>query len=110
MREHWFCPDCIRSAQAGGAYAADLLHAGTGLHVEVKRRKKIAATHFMEQAERDKREEDIPVVLMREDGYSTWLVVLRIEDTQKFLDVICQNKEAKDETDDAIQGVTNLNP
>ena len=108
MRKHWFCPDCIRSAQAGGAYAADLLHAGDNLHVEVKRRKKIAATHFMEQAERDKREEDIPVVVMREDGYPTWLVVLRIEDTQKFLDVICKNKESNNGTDDAIQGVDNI--
>ena len=100
VREHWYAPGCIRSAQAGGAYAADLLNAGDGLHVEVKRRQKIAATHYMKQAESDCREGEVPVVVMREDGYPTWLVVVRIEDTEKFLKIIGQNKETHDDQSD----------
>ena len=97
VREHWFASGCIRSAQAGGAYAADLLNAGDGLHVEVKRRQKIAATHFMKQAERDCGVDEVPVVVMREDGYPSWLVVVRIEDTEKFLNIIGHNKETQDD-------------
>ena len=105
VRQHWCAPRCIRSAQAGGAFAADLLHAGEDLHVEVKRRQRIAATHFMRQAEQDCGDKDVPVVLMREDNYSSWLVVLRIEDTDRFIDIIKNNKETNDEqADDTIRG------
>lgn len=105
VRQHWFAPQCIRSAQAGGAFTADLLHAGENLHVEVKRRQRIAATHFMRQAEGDCGDMDVPVVLMREDNYPSWLVVLRIEDTEKFLNIIANNKETSDgRTDDIIRG------
>ena len=105
VRQHWFAPRCIRSAQAGGAFAADLLHAGENLHVEVKRRQRIAATHFMRQAEQDCGDMDVPVVLMREDKYPSWLVVMRIEDTEKFLKIIQQNKETNDgNADDTVRG------
>ena len=105
VRQHWFAPRCIRSAQAGGAFAADLLHAGENLHVEVKRRQRIAATHFMRQAEGDCGDMDVPVVLMREDKYPSWLVVIRIEDTEKFLNIIQQNKEtSNDNADDTVRG------
>jgi len=105
VRQHWFAPQCIRSAQAGGAFTADLLHAGDNLHVEVKRRQRIAATHFMRQAEGDCGDMDVPVVLMREDNYPSWLVVLRIEDTDKFLNIIANNKETNNgKADDPLQG------
>ena len=96
VREHWWAPGCIRAAQAAGAYASDLLDAGNGLHVEVKRRKKIAATHFMRQAERDSKESEMPVVLMSEDGHPEWLVVFRISDTSKFIEVLSKNREVQD--------------
>ena len=105
VRQHWFAPQCIRSAQAGGAFAADLLHAGENLHVEVKRRQRIAATHFMRQAEQDCGDMDVPVVLMREDKYPSWLVVMRIEDTGKFLKIIQHNKETNNgNADDTVRG------
>ena len=105
VRQHWFAPQCIRSAQAGGAFAADLLHAGENLHVEVKRRQRIAATHFMRQAEQDCGDMDVPVVLMREDKYPSWLVVMRIEDTEKFLKIIQHNKETNNgNADDTVRG------
>ena len=105
VRQHWFAPQCIRSAQAGGAFAADLLHAGENLHVEVKRRQRIAATHFMRQAEQDCGDMDVPVVLMREDKYPSWLVVMRIEYTEKFLKIIQHNKETNNgNADDTVRG------
>jgi hypothetical protein len=103
VREHWHSPQCIRSAQAGGAFAADLLNAGEGLHVEVKRRQRIAATHFMKQAEQDCGDMEVPVVLMREDNYPTWMVMFRIEDTDKFLEIIRHNRETNH--DDATNTV-----
>ena len=71
----------IRSAQAGGKFASDLLHTGN-LHVEVKKRKALAVSAFMEQAIGDCGTR-IPVVLMREDR-GGWLVMLRIEDARAF--------------------------
>ena len=44
VREHWSSPQCIRAAQANGAFSADLLHALPDTHVEVKRRKRIRFT------------------------------------------------------------------
>ena len=59
----------------------------------------------MRQAEGDCGDMDVPVVLMREDNYPSWLVVLRIEDTEKFLNIIANNKETSDgRTDDIIRG------
>lgn len=110
VREWWHSPNCIRSAQAGGAFAADLLHAGEGLHVEVKRRQRIAATHFMKQAEEDCGEREVPVVLMREDNYPTWIVAFRIEDTDKFIEIINRNKETNDDATNTIQDGQEASP
>lgn len=88
---HWFAPDCFRSAQRDGKETADIKKALPGCHVEVKRRKKIAATHFMEQAMRDKVEEDFPLVLMREDR-GDWLVMFRIEDSLNFVKGYLKNR------------------
>ncbi len=104
VRKWWHAPECIRSAQAGGAFTADLLGAGDGLHVEVKRRKKIGATHFMKQAEEDCGDKEVPVVLMREDQYGSWLVMFRIEDTQQFIDIYSKNKETSDVQSDDPMG------
>lgn len=71
----------IRSAQSHGKEAADLL--GTGaVHVEVKKRRKIAVQSFMDQAVGDCGER-IPVVMMRQDR-GGWLVMLRVEDARAF--------------------------
>jgi len=71
--------DARRSQQyAGTGGTADLITAVPGLHVEVKRRTKIGAARFMDQAERDCLTGDLPIVAMREDG-GEWLVVVKAE-------------------------------
>ena len=68
-----------RTAQVDGKLSADL--AGIdGLHIEVKRRKKIAATNFLVQAETDAADNTTPLVIMREDGDTNWCVLLRLTD------------------------------
>lgn len=91
VRRWWHAPRCIRSAQAGGAFTADLLHALDGAHVEVKSHKRIAAFRFIDQAQRDKYESDeFPIVLMKEDG-GAWAVLFQIEDTEAFVQAYLKN-------------------
>ena len=92
VREHWFAPDCIRSAQANGKYGADLLNALPGGHVEVKRYAKIGALRFLDQARKDSREA-FPVVLMREDGTTAWAVLFPIDMTDRFVQAYLLNKQ-----------------
>lgn len=85
VRVHWHCPQCTRAAQVSGKFSADLLGGPPGLHLEVKRHKRIAALGFMEQAERDAGKDECPVVLMREDHRAEWFVLFCIEDTERFV-------------------------
>jgi len=69
-----------RSKQySGEGGTADLVTSIPGLHVEVKRRTKIGAARFMEQADRDRLDSDIPLIAMREDR-GEWHVVLKAKD------------------------------
>ena len=69
-----------RTAQVDGKLSADL--AGLdGVHIEVKRYAKIAATQFMDQAVRDSEgKNDVPIVLMRQDQHRDWICMVRLED------------------------------
>lgn len=83
-RDAWnqhIAPGAIRSAQANGKESADLLGTG-GIHVEVKKRRKIAVQSFMDQAVRDCAGK-VPVVLMRQDR-GGWMLMVRIEDARQF--------------------------
>jgi len=70
-----------RTAQVDGGLSADVL--ADGLHVECKRYKRIVAADFMRQAIEDHVEGDIPIVVMRENGGET-LVMLRADDLKDF--------------------------
>ena len=79
---------CIRSAQVSGSFAADIFMDGSrpgedAVHVEVKRRKKIASSAFMEQAMGDAAEGQLPAVVSREDG-GIWMVTIRLQDSLDF--------------------------
>lgn len=87
VRQHWDCPNCVRSAQVSGKFTGDLMGGPAGLHLEVKRYKRITTTDFMKQAIADAGEGEIPVVLMRED-YGTWLALVRMEDTRAFAGIL----------------------
>jgi uncharacterized protein YcgL (UPF0745 family) len=49
----------------------------------VKRRSKIAALAFLEQAERDTTDK-VPAVVMREDGSTEWVLMVRLKDFRAF--------------------------
>ena len=69
-----------RTAQVDGKLSADL--AGVdGVHIEVKRRRRIASLDFLLQAEADSadRESDVPIVLMRQDQDTNWAVMVRLD-------------------------------
>ncbi|MGH7184917.1 MAG: hypothetical protein ACREIB_01390 [Pseudomonadota bacterium] len=61
-----------------------------GVLYEVKRRAKLAVREFMDQAEKaaydaEKSRPLMPVVVMREDGRTDWLVMLRADDYFRLL-------------------------
>ena len=92
VREHWSAPSCIRSAQAAGAFAADLLHAGHEVHVEVKCVARLGTERFMLQAERDAGPDELPVVLMRQN-HGEWCCMFRLRDSIRFADMITANRQ-----------------
>jgi len=83
-REHWGASECIRAAQANGKFSCDLLYALNGAHVEVKRYARISAIKHLEQADNDRQEGEFPVVLMRGNHDTRWVVMFYIKDTDRF--------------------------
>lgn len=70
-----------RTAQRCGRHGtADILVGTDRLHCEVKRRAKVAAIAFLRQAIRDAAPNATPFVLMREDGDTQWVAMLRLDD------------------------------
>ena len=94
VRKHFHAPRCIRSAQAAGAFSADLLHAGRNVHVEVKCVARIGAEKYMAQAERDAGEGELPLVVMRQNR-GEWTVMFRIENSEAFSRMIAENRESE---------------
>ena len=67
-----------RTSQVNGKLSADLC-GHEGIHFEVKRRARISATDYLIQAEADSADKDeVPVVLMRQDGDPNWIVMTRL--------------------------------
>jgi hypothetical protein len=92
IREHLGLADAKRSAQVSGKEASDVLTEAP-IHWEVKRRKKIAALSFLEQAERDAEasttaEDKVPAVVMREDGSTEWVLMLRLADFRRLSNAV----------------------
>ena len=92
VREHWSAPDCIRSAQAAGAFAPDLLHAGMNIHVEVKSVGKIGSEKYLRQAELDAEDSELPIVVMKQSR-GEWCVMFRLKDSVRFADMISENRK-----------------
>ena len=93
LREHLGLP-VTRAAQHSGKEQADL-RGVPGLHFEVKRRRRIGAIGFLDQARdesgtggelwaRSSRGGDVPVVLMRQDG-DDWVIMLGLRDLERFI-------------------------
>lgn len=85
VREHW--GPAYREARRGVQYkggpdSPDLAEL-PGIHAEVKVRKALSVAKFMDQAQDEAADEDVPVVLMK--AWRTgWFVMIRIEDTLAF--------------------------
>lgn len=68
-----------RSAQACGAYTADLL--GTGrVHVEVKGRRSHAAIRWMDRARSEAPQGHVPLVLLRQDGDPRFYALVALDE------------------------------
>lgn len=70
-----------------------------GVHIEVKRYSRIAALRFMEQARRDSRPGDLPLVAMREDS-GEWAIMIQAKDLHgmatKIVDVLGMSSDMSD--------------
>ncbi len=88
-------PGCrvIRGQQRSGTECADVIGID-GLHIEVKRRRRIAALGFLEQARRDAQAGEVPVVLMRQDR-GRWAVMLDIEDLVAFSGIVTHGNASR---------------
>tara|TARA_R100001463_G_scaffold60072_2_gene112458 strand:- start:977 stop:1321 length:345 start_codon:yes stop_codon:yes gene_type:complete len=59
-----------------------------GLHFEVKRYKRISSIDFLRQAERDAVNADLPIVVMREDGDTNWVVQLKLDNLKELSQIL----------------------
>jgi len=69
----------------GSGSNGDIEVAGTVLHVEVKGREEIATLRWMDQADRDKRADAIPMVMMRENA-GEFHIMLKIEELPRLFE------------------------
>lgn len=78
LRSHGFA--ARRGQQfSGSPDSPDVVHDIDGIHLEVKRTERLSLYPAMEQAKRDRRAGDVPVVVTRQNGRE-WLAILPAED------------------------------
>jgi len=87
VRKEWQAPNCIRSAQVSGSFSSDVMYGPDGIHIEVKFYKRIAACRWMEQAEEDAKEGEVPMVMFRENG-GQWYVAMPFDKTVQFTELL----------------------
>ncbi len=71
---------------------SDLTGVMRGAHPEVKGWNRIGIFRFLEQAERDAQPGEFPLLFLREDGRTQWLLALRPEDVEAFVSGYLENK------------------
>jgi hypothetical protein len=84
IAHHWNATGARRAVQFCGRSGDADLTGVPGLHCEVKRYARISALDFLQQAEMDASPDTVPVVLMREDTSTEWVVMLRVSDAPEF--------------------------
>ena len=99
--------DARRTQQfSGKAGDADVDSELEGIHWEVKRRTSIAANRFLEQAEEDRKENQSPVVAMREDR-GPWMILLKLDDLETLartlVDALDQSKTTYPGSTDGLE-------
>lgn len=78
LRNHGY-PEARRGVQYNGADGSADVIGMPGYHIEVKRVEKTAIEDWLKQAEKDSRENEIPIVFHRRNG-EEWKITLRAED------------------------------
>lgn len=87
----WSCP-ARRTAQTCGKLGDADIVAIEGVHIEVKGRKALKTVFdFLRQAETDAVEGSIPVVVMREDGDVSPVLMLRLVTAEAFARKLIQH-------------------
>jgi len=82
------CGKMRRSQQyCGKAGDADIVGID-GIHIEVKRYKRISSLDFLRQAEIDARSGEVPIVVMRENGDTEWVVQVRLNSLKSLSSII----------------------
>lgn len=76
---------------AGGTDSPDVVHDIPGVHIEVKRAEQFNFKAAMDQAERDRKDAEVPVVFHRKNS-DPWFVVMYAED---FLFMMQQRDKGK---------------
>jgi hypothetical protein len=85
LREHGYT-DAKRGQQhKGGADSPDVTGL-QGFHIEAKDTQKWSAYDFIEQSVRDAAEDEIPIVIAKKN-YQKPLVIIRLDDFMKVVDV-----------------------
>ena len=104
LREHGY-EDAHRGVQyQGGPQSPDVVGM-PGIHIEVKRTEKPRLYEYMAQAEKDAGENEVPVVVHRQNG-KKWLAILPFEDFVKMRRIIDGLEESADpepDRGDAVQ-------
>jgi len=85
IRKYWYAPRCERAGQTSGDVSADVVRALPKSHVEVKYLKSIAAFRFHGQALRDAEQDELPLVMMRETGVDSWLLMFDARRAEDFV-------------------------
>lgn len=75
--------DVRRSQQYAGINGDADVVGIEGLHIECKRCQQVRDEEFLKQAERDARENEVPVVMYRRNN-ERWKVCMRLEDFMKI--------------------------
>jgi|APGre2960657404_1045060.scaffolds.fasta_scaffold222937_2 hypothetical protein len=75
-----------RGRQYSGSPDSPDVVSDSRVHLEVKRLARISALRALRQAERDADSSSIPVVLMREDGDTRWVAMVRLDRLREFMD------------------------
>lgn len=79
---------CRRGVQySGGGDSPDIVTSIKGIHWEVKRVESLSLYKALEQANKDKKEEDVGVVLHRRNNRK-WVVIVELDNLPKLLEAI----------------------
>lgn len=84
-----------RSAQRTGKHGDADLSCAVPLHLECKRKARIAALRNLRQAEADAIDGRVPVAIMREDRDTEWAVMLRLRDVVQFAETVVAARARK---------------